>query len=322
MLALLRFLADPINLMILLGLFIGGYFLLEYLKQAGNSKNIKGKMKSVQNYRDGLARNNEAALEKKSSFERNKILNRYIERLDLSKSNPFVNVQNIRLLAARAGFSDIRTVKKTVFLICVLPFVMGPGAWFLLKFYLGMDLSFAKSVKIIAAGGAVGYYYPIMNLKSMADKRSKELAMYFPDMLDLLQVCIESGMSVEQSLIKITDEIAVSSPVTAEQLAITGTELGHLLEQKTAYNNLALRTGLTQYKSLASVLIQSALYGTPLVQGLRALSIEQREIQISEIERKAAALPAKLTIPVMLCIMPVLFIVIMAPAIINLKEIM
>ncbi len=322
MLSLLRFLADPFNLIMILGIFIVGYLALEYLKSAGATKNIKGKMKSVQSYRSSLVQNNEKALAKKSVFERNATLNRYIEKLDLSKSNLFVNVQNIRLLAARAGFSDLKKVKRTVFAICVLPFIMGPGAWFLMKFYLGMELSFMKSIGVIAGGGAFGYYYPILNLKSLADKRKKELSLYFPDLLDLLQVCVESGMSVEQSLIKITDEIAESSPVTAEQLAITSAELGHLLDQKTAYNNLAIRTGLSQYKSLASVLIQSALYGTPLVQGLRALSTEQREIQISDIERKAAALPAKLTVPLMLFIMPVLFVVIMAPAMINLKEIM
>lgn len=320
--SLFLYLSDPMRILYIVGGCMVLYLIFNQLQGRSKSKNLRDKMGSAAKYRDNMASETRRAANSGSLFENSEILNKITERFDLSQDSFFIDIKKLRLLSARAGITAPDKLKKILFAIYALPFVFGPGAWFLAKFYLGFEIDFMKSIAVIVGGGAFGYFFPIMRLKSMAEARRKELNQYFPDMLDLLQVCVESGMSIEQSFIRITDEIAESSPVTAEQLAITGAELSHFLDQKIAYNNLALRTGLPQYKSLVSVLIQSSLYGTPLVQGLRALSSEQRDIQMSEVERRAAALPAKLTVPLMLFIMPVLFVVIMAPAVIDLGTIM
>jgi tight adherence protein C len=137
----------------------------------------------------------------------------------------------------------------------------------------------------------------------------------FPDALDLMLICVESGMSIELAFRKVSTEIGGQSVPLAEELALCTAELSYLSERRQAYENLATRTGLEGVKSVCTALIQAERYGTPLGTALRTLAQESRDQRMTEAEKKAAALPPKLTVPMILFFLPVLFVVIMTPAV-------
>jgi tight adherence protein C len=136
----------------------------------------------------------------------------------------------------------------------------------------------------------------------------------FPDALDLLLICVESGMSIEAAFRRVSQEIGAQSVALAEELTLTTAELSYLPDRKMAYENLAKRTGLEGVKSVCMALMQAERYGTPLGNTLRTMAQENRDMRMSEAEKRAAALPPKLTVPMILFFLPVLFVVILGPA--------
>src|SRR5205814_1924170 len=145
-------------------------------------------------------------------------------------------------------------------------------------------------------------------------KRQLSIKRAFPDALDLLLICVESGMSVEVAFRKVSTEIGSQSIPLAEEFTLTTAELSYLQDRKVAYENLAKRTGLDGVKSVCMALTQSERYGTPLATSLRVMAQENRDMRMAEAEKKAAALPPMLTVPMVLFFLPVLFVVILGPA--------
>jgi tight adherence protein C len=158
-----------------------------------------------------------------------------------------------------------------------------------------------------------------MFLSNQISKRQASIRQAFPDALDLTLICVESGMSTEQSFRKVATEIGMQSIPLAEELTLATAELSYLADRRQAYENLAARTGLEGVRSVATALIQAERYGTPLGQTLRVLSQEFRDQRMNTAEKKAAALPPKLTVPMILFFLPVLFVVILGPAYIEYK---
>ena len=167
----------------------------------------------------------------------------------------------------------------------------------------------------IAAG--VGLYLPNIYIKNAISKRQQSIRRAWPDALDLLLICIEAGMSVEPSFRRVADEIGTQSLALAEEMSLTAAELSYLQERRKAYENLGIRIGLESVRSAVTALIQAERYGTPLGQALRVLSQESRDSRMAEAEKKAAALPPKLTVPMIVFFLPVLIGVILGPAIIT-----
>jgi tight adherence protein C len=160
----------------------------------------------------------------------------------------------------------------------------------------------------------VGMQLPWLFLKNQIAKRQLSVRRAFPDALDLLLICVESGMSIEAAFRKVSQEVGSQSIPLAEELTLTTAELSYLQDRKVAYDNLARRTDLDGVKAVCMALAQSERYGTPLGQTLRIMAQENRDMRMSEAEKKAAALPPKLTVPMILFFLPVLFIVILGPA--------
>jgi tight adherence protein C len=167
---------------------------------------------------------------------------------------------------------------------------------------------------IALAVGGVGFYLPDMVVKSKIQKRQLSIRRTWPDAMDLMLICVESGMSIEQAFKKVADEIAMQSVPMAEELALTNAELSYLNDRRMAYENLGKRTGLESVKSVMTSLIQADRYGTPVGQALRVLAKESRDMRMADAEKKAAALPPKLTVPMILFFLPCLFVVIIGPA--------
>src|SRR3954464_14103848 len=163
-------------------------------------------------------------------------------------------------------------------------------------------------------GAALGWLLPTVYLTNAVQKRQKILMRALPDSLDLMVICVESGMSIEAAFNKVSEEMAESAPLMAEEIGLTAAELAYLNDRRAAYENLADRTGLPTFKSLTTTLLQSEKYGTPIATGLRVIAQENRDQRLNAAEKKAAALPAQLTVPMIIFFLPVLFIVIAGPA--------
>ncbi|MFN3869562.1 MAG: type II secretion system F family protein [Hyphomicrobiaceae bacterium] len=196
-----------------------------------------------------------------------------------------------------------------------------PIAFLVALFYLFVvaKLTYPPAVKVlIAIGiGVFGYYLPNVFLENKIQKRQLSIRQAFPDSLDMLLICVQSGMSVEAAFAKVAKEAASQSIELAEELSLTTAELSYLQDRRVAYDNLGKRTGIPGVKAVATALIQAERYGTPVGTALRVMAKENRDMRMSEAEKKAAALPPKLTVPMIIFFLPVLFIVIMGPAVIQ-----
>ena len=160
----------------------------------------------------------------------------------------------------------------------------------------------------------IGVKAPEVFLKNQTQKRQKSIRRAFPDSLDLMLICVESGMSIEAAFRKVADEIGTQSVALAEELTLTMAEMSYLQDRRQAYENFGTRTGLESVKSVGTALIQADKYGTPVGSALRVLSQDSRDTRLAEAEKKAAGLPPKLTVPMILFFLPVIFVVILGPA--------
>jgi tight adherence protein C len=182
--------------------------------------------------------------------------------------------------------------------------------------FVVIDLDQPSSVKfgICIAAAYIGMHVPNLFLKNQIQRRQLSIKRAFPDALDLMLICVESGMSIEAAFRKVSQEVGSQSVPLAEELTLATAELSYLPDRRQAYENLAQRTDLEGVKSVCMALQQSERYGTPLGNTLRVMAQENRDMRMSEAEKKAAALPPKLTVPMILFFLPVLFVVILGPA--------
>ena len=176
------------------------------------------------------------------------------------------------------------------------------------------DLVLARQMAFTLGLVGFGYYLPSIYVKNAAGKRQAKIMPVFPDALDLLLICVEAGMSVEVAFGRVAEEMAENSVELAEEFQLTTAELSYMNSRRVAYENLARRNQHEGIRSVATALVQAERYGTPLGSTLRTLSNENRQMRVLAAEKKAASLPAKLTVPMMLFFLPVLFIVLLTPA--------
>jgi tight adherence protein C len=242
------------------------------------------------------------------------VVTRVVDRFDLQKAFADENTQNLMMQAGYRGqgplttYVFLRFVSPLIFLLLSLFYlaVLAPGG-------RPLYLNLVYSVGI----GLLGSYLPLLLLRNKIQKRQLSIRRAWPDCLDLLLLCVESGMSVEHAFKRVAKEIGMQSAELAEELTLTTAELSFLEDRTRAYENLGKRTGLDGVRSVMTALIQAERYGTSVGQSLRIMAEEGRELRMSEAEKKAAALPPKLTVPLILFFLPVLFIVILAPAMIK-----
>jgi tight adherence protein C len=182
---------------------------------------------------------------------------------------------------------------------------------------LKLDQPLPIKIGICLAATYVGMQVPNFFLKNKIQKRNQSINRAFPDALDLLLICVESGMSAEMAFRRVSQEIGTQSIALAEELMLLTAELSYLPDRRQAYENLARRIDLESVRSVCLALQQAERYGTPMATALRVLAQENRDMRMSEAEKKAAGLPPKLTVPMILFFLPVLFVVILGPAIIK-----
>jgi len=238
-------------------------------------------------------------------------ISRIVESLDLRSK---LDSEELRNTLKMAGFRGENPVLTYMVYRVAIP----PAIFILTEIYVfGISNNeYPLMIKFVIglAAGFLGFYMPNIYIKNITTKRRQSIEQAFPDSLDMLLICVQSGMSVEASFAKVGREITVQSVELAEELSLTTAELSYLPERRQAFENFAKRTGLEGVKSVCTALVQAERYGTPVGQALRVMAKENREMRMSKAEQKAAALPPKLTVPMILFFLPVLFIAILAPA--------
>jgi tight adherence protein C len=202
-----------------------------------------------------------------------------------------------------------------------MPVVLFAIAVLYIFFVLQLEQPFFLKLAIAMGVGYFGYFAPTLYVRNRITKRQTSIRRAWPDALDLLLICVESGMGIESAFRKVSEEIGVQSVPLAEELSLTTAELSYIQDRRKAYENLGARTGLEGVRAVVTSLIQAEKYGTPVGQSLRVLAQENRDMRMSEAEKKAAALPPKLTVPMILFFLPVLFAVIITPAAIQVANI-
>jgi tight adherence protein C len=179
------------------------------------------------------------------------------------------------------------------------------------------DLEGIIRLGIVFAAAGAGWFLPGVVIKNTTIKRQEEINLVFPDALDMVLVCVQGGISIEQSIARIADEITDQSAILAEELELLSAELGLLSDKKQAFTDFAERVGSGAAKSFGQAMVQAEKYGTSISQALRVMSSELREMRMSKAEETAAALPPKLTVPMILFFLPPLFVFILGPAVIQ-----
>ena len=222
--------------------------------------------------------------------------------------------EELREKMKTAGLRGQAPLVAFMFFRLVMPVIVFVLA--LIYMFFVAEMTQPPTIKLLMALGAAfaGFYLPNLFVQNLANKRQLSIKQAFPDSLDMLLICVQAGMSVEAAFGKVAKEITSQSLELAEELSLTTAELSYLQERRMAYENFGKRSGLAGVKAVSTALIQAERYGTPVGQALRVMAKENRDIRMGEAEKKAAALPPKLTVPMILFFLPVLFLVILGPA--------
>jgi tight adherence protein C len=260
-----------------------------------------------QRERDRLARTEKVSLRQ----DPKKYVRKIVDDLNLTK---WLAQEEAREKLMMAGYRGQAPYVTFLFFRLIAPIAMMAMAVFYVLFLGGKDQTGMIKIGICLGAAYLGMQAPMLFLKNNIAKRQLSIRRSFPDALDLLLICVESGMSIEAAFRRVSQEIGAQSVALAEELTLTTAELSYLPDRKMAYENLAKRTGLEGVKSVCMALMQAERYGTPLGNTLRTMAQENRDMRMSEAEKRAAALPPKLTVPMILFFLPVLFVVILGPA--------
>src|ERR1700675_4560546 len=248
--------------------------------------------------RDRLAKTEKVSLRQTPK----QLVSRVVEDFNLTK---WLAQEAARDKLTMAGYRGQAPYVTFLFARAVTPIVLFFGAMLYVFVITHMNKSLPFKLGICIVAAYLGLQAPMLFLKNAISKRQLSIKRAFPDALDLLLICVESGMSVEVAFRKVAAEIVSQSVALSEEFALTTAELSYLQDRKIAYENLAKRTGLDGVKSVCLALQQSERYGTPLGQSLRVMAQENRDMRMNEAEKKAAALPPKLTVPMILFFLPV-----------------
>lgn len=312
------FITQPSNLFAVIAAALVFATVLTLSGPAMNRDDTAKRLKQVSERRDELRRKAREQIDQSRSSLRGEtkqsLYRQVVEKLNLQK---LLEDPNLKKKLIQAGMRGQGPIFGFYFARFAVPIMLFAGTFLYLTFVNDFGLEGFQRLAVVLALTLVGYYAPGIYLSNKAAKRRDSIMQAFPDALDLLLICVESGMSIEAAFQKVAGEIGTSSIDLAEELSLTTAELAFLQERRQAYENLATRTNHPGVKSVATALTQAERYGTPLGQALRVMAKENRDLRMSAAEKKAAALPAQLTVPMIVFFLPVLFLVIMGPAVIS-----
>jgi len=234
--------------------------------------------------------------------------------VDRFKLSDWLGEETARNLLVQAGFRGHSPYVVFLFFRLLAPIVMLVGSLAYVFLLLKIDYPWTVKVGICLGATYLGSQLPNLFVRNRITRRQATINRAFPDALDLMMICVESGMSLEATFKRVSEEIGVQSIELAEEMALSTAELSYLPDRRQAFDNLAKRVPLEGVKSLSMALQQSERFGTPMANTLRVIAQENRDMRMTAAEKKAAALPPQLTVPMILFFLPVLFVVILGPA--------
>jgi tight adherence protein C len=322
---LVRTLTDPDNIFTGFVAVVSFAAIVTVVAPMMRTNGLEDRMKSVANRREELRRRSREAMSQKGSIASQLrqtdtgVYKSVVDRLNL---NSLLEDPKVADKLAQAGFRGPRPISTFYFFRMIAPIVLGIIAVLYLFVLNGYHTTVMMKICICVGATVAGYYAPNMYISNIAQKRRESIMQAFPDALDLLLICVESGMSIEAAIQKVGSEVGGTSIELAEEMSLLTAELSYLPERRMAYEGLAKRTNHPGIKSVSTAMIQAERYGTPLGSALRVMAKENRELRLAAAEKKAAALPAQLTVPMILFFLPALFIAILGPSILRVSDIM
>ena len=276
---------------------------------------LSQRMKSVALEREQMRQRERERLARGEKIALRRSPKQYMQSIvDQFNLNKWVGQETARTMLVQAGYRGQAPYVTYLFFRMLMPAVMLIFTALYIFAILDLDQPPMIKVGICLAATYLGMHVPSLFLKNRIQHRQLSIRRAFPDALDLLLICVESGMSVEAGFKRVAAEIGTQSIPLAEELTLTTAELSYLQDRRQAYQNLAIRTNLEGVKSVCMALQQAERYGTPMGTTLRVMSQENRDMRMAEAEKKAAGLPPKLTVPMIVFFLPVLFVVILGPA--------
>lgn len=303
----------------ILALLSAGIALFVFLRVGGtlaNRDTMSGRIKALEERRKALQAGLSGTRRRRERSKNNPVglMRQVVQRLQLLRSQ---QADKLQIKMMQAGWRSRDAVVIFFFVKLCMPIICGIAA--VLIFYVFGKAEMSSSKKAFYALGLVlaGNYLPDLLVRNYIDRRLAVLRDGFPDALDLLVICAEAGLSMDAALTRVARELGNAYPELAEELGLTAIELGFLPERATALDNLAMRVDLPGVRALVGTLQQTEKYGTPLAQSLRVLSTEFRNERLMRAEEKAARLPAIMTLPMIIFILPPLFIVLLGPAVLR-----
>jgi tight adherence protein C len=322
MTALLKYLLDPQFVVMALAAVAAFATVVSFVLPLLSGDRLGSRMKYVASERERLraeAMTRLAEGQYRGSLRREPktYMQKVVKQLNLRKA---LETEATRERLRMAGLRGQAPVVAFLFFRATLPIVTFGLTFFYLFFLSAYQFQPLLKLCLSVIGAYVGFYLPNVFVSNLITRRQTSIKRVFPDALDLLLICVQAGMSVEAAMNKVASEIAPRSLDLAEEFSLTTAELSYLQERRQAYENLGRRTGIGVVRAVGTSLIQAERYGTAISQALRVLAKEARDTRMAEAEKKAAALGPKLTVPMILFFLPVLFIVIMGPAYIHVMD--
>lgn len=257
---------------------------------------------------ENASKNQKIALRK----ENNKSAGRIVDKLNLR--NALADAGTLKKLRA-AGYRTQNALNVFLAARVILPLICLVLSLVYVFVLDGIpEQTTGIKILVVIVCAYFGFYLPVIFVSNQIGKRKASIQATWPDALDLMLICVESGVTIEHAMKRAAEEIAEQSPELAEEFILTTAELSYLQDRRVAFENLGSRTDLDVVQAICQALIQSERYGTPVAQALRVLAQESRDMRMARAEEKAAALPPKLTVPMILFFLPVLFGVVLGPA--------
>jgi tight adherence protein C len=315
---MLKALVDPANIIVFLATIAAMATVLALSFPFLQRDNLAGRLQSVAKRREELAAQQKARLtdQKRPRLRRSakayqqQIVDR-LRLLDPTQS------EALRDRLAQGGYRGQGPVITFTFFRFVGPIVLAIVSAIYVFLMLKSGMQVPTKLAIVVGAATIGYLLPGIILSNKVQTRKQAITKSFPDTLDLMVICVEAGLSMEAAFNRVAREIADSATELSEEILLTTAELAFLPDRRQALENFAKRTGLPQVKALTTALVQSEKYGTPLSVALRVLARENRDARMSRAEKKAAALPAQLTVPMIAFFLPVIFVVLLGPAVLK-----
>ncbi|MGD0024774.1 MAG: type II secretion system F family protein [Xanthobacteraceae bacterium] len=312
---LIRELLDPQVLTVVFAAIAAGATVITLAMPLLVSDTLSKRMKAVALEREKIRQRERERLAQGSKITLRQSPKMYMKTIvDNFNLRKWVGQEQARTMLVQAGYRGQAPYITYLFFRMAMPVVMLVVSLFYI--FVVLQLDYPPMLKLAMSIGAAyfGMYSPNLFLKNKIQRRQLSIKRAFPDALDLLLICVESGISIEAAFRKVSEEIGSQSVALAEELTLTTAELSYLPDRRQAYENLAQRTGLEGVRAVCLALQQAERYGTPLGTTMRVLAQENRDMRMSEAEKKAAGLPPKLTVPMIVFFLPVLFVVILGPA--------